>query len=110
MVKAITDAIKTGGLFAVDVDIVPTKIGQACHVWLPATSGEANLTSMNGERRTRLTERYMDPDSLIAARIANHMERVLREQGKAQYADQFKGFDWKTEEDAFMDGYHADRV
>ena len=67
---------------------------------------------MNGERRMRLTERYMDPpgqalpDCLIAARIANHMERVLREQGKAQVADQFKGFDWKTEEDAFMDGYH----
>ncbi len=79
-----------GGLFAVDVDIIPTKIGQACHVWLPAaTSGEANLTSMNGERRMRLTERYMDPpgqampDCLIAARIANHMERVLREQGKS---------------------------
>jgi arsenite oxidase large subunit len=113
MVAAILDAIKKGGLFAVDVDIVPTKIGQACHVWLPAaTSGEANLTSMNGERRMRLTERYMDPpgqampDSLIAARIANHMERVLRSQGKTQLADQFKGFDWKTEEDAFMDGYH----
>jgi arsenite oxidase large subunit len=30
---------------------------------------------------------------------------VLREQGKPQVADQFKGFDWKTEEDAFMDGY-----
>src|SRR5580700_8776790 len=114
MVKAIVDAIKQGGLFAVDVDIVPTKIGEACHVWLPAaTSGEANLTSMNGERRMRLTEKYMDPpgqaipDGLIAARIANNMERVLREQGKAQYADQFKGFDWKTEEDAFMDGYHG---
>ena len=113
MVKAIMSAIKQGGLFAVDVDIVPTKIGQACHVWLPgATSGEANLTSMNGERRMRLTERYMDPpgqamvDCLIAARIANHMERVLRKQGKAKYADQFKDFDWKTEEDAFMDGYH----
>jgi arsenite oxidase large subunit len=113
MVKAIADAIKKGGLFAIDVDIVPTKIGEACHVWLPAaTSGEANLTSMNGERRMRLTEKYMDPpgqampDSLIAARIANNMERVLREQGKGQYADQFKGFDWKTEEDAFMDGYH----
>jgi arsenite oxidase large subunit len=112
-VEAIMDAIKKGGLFAVDVDIVPTKIGEACHVWLPAaTSGEANLTSMNGERRMRLTERYMDPpgqampDCLIAARIANAMERVLREQGKAKYADQFKGFDWKTEEDAFMDGYH----
>ena len=114
MVKAITGAIKQGGLFAIDVDIVPTKVGQACHVWLPgATSGEANLTSMNGERRMRLTERYMDPpgnampDCLIAARIANNMERVLREQGNAKYADQFKGFDWKTEEDAFMDGYHG---
>jgi arsenite oxidase large subunit len=113
MINAIADAIKKGGLFAVDVDIVPTKIGEACHVWLPAaTSGEANLTSMNGERRMRLTEKYMDPpgqampDCLIAARIANHMERVLREQGKAEMADRFKGFDWKTEEDAFMDGYH----
>jgi arsenite oxidase large subunit len=46
------------------------------------------------------------PDCLIAARIANQMERVLREQGKADIADRFKGFDWKTEEDAFMDGYH----
>jgi arsenite oxidase large subunit len=43
---------------------------------------------------------------LIAARIANHMERVLREVGDAMMADQFKDFDWKTEEDAFMDGYH----
>ena len=107
------DAIKKGGLFSVDVDIIPTQIGQASHVWLPAaTSGEMNLTSMNGERRMRLTERYMDPpgrampDCLIAARIANHMERVFREQGKTDVADRFKGFDWKTEEDAFMDGYH----
>lgn len=114
MVDAILFAIRQGGLFAVDVDIVPTKIGQACHVWLPAaTSGEMNLTSMNGERRMRLTERYMDPpgqsmpDCVIAARIANHLERVLREMGDDDYADQFKGFDWRTEEDAFMDGYHA---
>ena len=113
-VDAIVAAIKDGGLFAVDVDIIPTKIGQACHVWLPgATSGEMNLTSMNGERRMRLTERYMDPpgqampDCLIAARIANAMERVFREMGKNDEADKFKGFDWQTEEDAFMDGYHA---
>jgi arsenite oxidase large subunit len=113
MVDAIVGAINDGGLFAVDVDIIPTKIGEACHVWLPAaTSGEMNLTSMNGERRMRLTERYMDPpgqampDCLIAARIANHMERVFRETGKNDEADKFKGFDWQTEEDAFMDGYH----
>lgn len=112
-VDAIMEAIRAGGLFAVDVDIVPTKIGQACHVWLPAaTSGEMNLTSMNGERRMRLTERYMDPpgqampDCLIAARVANHLERVFREAGDGAIADQFKGFDWQTEEDAFMDGYH----
>jgi arsenite oxidase large subunit len=113
LVEAIMNAVRSGGLFSVDVDIVPTQIGQASHVWLPAaTAGEMNLTSMNGERRMRLTERYMDPpgqampDCLIAARIANHMERVLREMGDDDYADQFKGFDWKTDEDAFMDGYH----
>lgn len=113
MVDAIMGAIRKGGLFAVDVDIVPTQIGQACHVWLPAaTSGEMNLTSMNGERRMRLTDRYMDPpgqsmpDCLIAARIANHLERVLKEMGDEKYAANFKGFDWKTEEDAFMDGYN----
>jgi arsenite oxidase large subunit len=114
MVKAITDAIGKGGLFSVDVDIVPSKIGGAAHVILPAaTSGEMNLTSMNGERRMRLTERYMDPpgqampDCLIAARLANHLEQVFRTMGKADVADHFKGFDWKTEEDAFMDGYHG---
>lgn len=114
MVEAIMGAIRAGGLFAVDVDIVPSQIGRACHVWLPAaTSGEMNLTSMNGERRMRLTERYMDPpgqaqpDCLIAARIANHLEQAFRALGDTKFADQFKGFDWQTEEEAFMDGYHA---
>ena len=113
MVAAIVGAIKKGGLFSVDVDIIPSEIGKASHVWLPAaTSGEMNLTSMNGERRHRLVERYMDPpgqslpDCLIAARLAQALETVFREQGKGPYADQFKGFDWKTEEDAFMDGYN----
>jgi len=112
-VEAIMGAIKQGGLFVVDIDIVPTKIGQAAHVMLPAaTSGEMNLTSMNGERRMRLTERYMDPpgqarpDCLIAAGIAQALERAWRAAGKDDVADKFKGYDWKTEEDAFMDGYH----
>ena len=112
-VEAIINAIRRGGLFSVDVDIFPTPIGDAAHVVLPAaTSGEMNLTSMNGERRLRLTEKYMDapgealPDCLIAARLANHLEKSFREAGNDKYADQFKGYDWKTEEDAFMDGYH----
>jgi arsenite oxidase large subunit len=113
MVEAILDAIRQGGLFAVDVDIAPTMIGEACHVILPAaTSGEMNLTSMNGERRMRLTERYMDPpgsalpDCLIAARLANHLEQAFRAAGDGAAAGEFQGFDWQTEEDAFMDGYH----
>ncbi len=114
LVDAIVGAIEAGGLFSVNVDIVHSQIGQAAHVILPAVeSGEMNLTSMNGERRMRLVEKYMDgpgsakPDCMIAAGIAQHLEKVLREQGRKDYADQFKGYNWKSEEDAFMDGYHA---
>jgi arsenite oxidase large subunit len=113
LVEAIMGAIRKGGLFSVDVDIVPTKIGECSHVVLPAaTSGEMNLTSMNGERRMRLTERYMDPpgnakpDCLIVAGLAQALERSWRSAGKGDVAEKFKGYDWKTEEDAFMDGYH----
>jgi arsenite oxidase large subunit len=113
LIENIMIAIRKGGLFSVDVDIVPTKIGQAAHVILPAaTAGEMNLTSMNGERRMRLTERYMDPpgqakpDCLIVAGLAQALERSWRKAGKADVADKFKGYDWATEEDAFMDGYH----
>jgi arsenite oxidase large subunit len=114
LVDAIVGAIEAGGLFSVNVDIIHTQIGQQAHVILPAVeSGEMNLTSMNGERRLRLVEKYMDgpgsakPDCLIAAGIAQHLERVLREEGRDAYADQFRGYDWQTEEDAFMDGYHS---
>ncbi|MGV6820526.1 MAG: arsenate reductase (azurin) large subunit [Parvularcula sp.] len=114
LVNAIVDAVNAGGLFVVDVDIIHSKIGQDAHVILPACeASEMNLTSMNGERRLRLSEKYMDPygnskpDCLIAAGLAQNMERVLRAMGDEPYADQFKGFDWTSEEDAFMDGYHS---
>ncbi len=114
LVDAIEGAIRAGGLFSVNVDIIHTQIGQAAHVILPAVeSGEMNLTSMNGERRLRLTEKYMDgpgqamPDCMIAARLAQAMERVLTQEGRADYAAQFQGYDWQSEEDAFMDGYNA---
>jgi len=112
-VDAIVSAINAGGLFVVDVDIIRSKISESAHVLLPAVeASEMNLTSMNGERRLRLSEKYMDPfgnskpDCLIVAGIAQNMERVLREMGNNDYADKFKGYDWKTEEDAFMDGYN----
>jgi arsenite oxidase large subunit len=113
MINAIMGAIRQGGLFSVDVDIVPTKIGECAHVVLPAaTSGEMNLTSMNGERRMRLTERYMDPpgqakpDCMIVAGLAQALERSWMKAGKPAIAEKFKGYNWKSEEDAFMDGYH----
>ena len=34
------------------------------------------------------------------------MEKCWRSAGKPDIADKFKGYDWKTEEDAFMDGHH----
>ena len=113
MVDAIMGAIRQGGLFSIDVDMVPTKIGQDAHLVLPAaTSGEMNLTSINGERRMRLTERYMDPpgsakpDCLIVTGLAQALEKSWRKAGKNDIADKFKGYDWKTEEDAFMYGYN----
>ena len=113
LVDAIVSAVNAGGLFVVDVDIIHGQITDDAHVILPACeANEMNLTSMNGERRMRLSERYMDPfgnsrpDCLIAAGMAQHMERVLRDMGHDDYADQFKGYDWQTEEDAFMDGYN----
>lgn len=112
LIDAIVAAVNAGGLFSVNVDIIHSKIGQAAHVILPAVeSGEMDLTSMNGERRMRLVERYMDgpgvaqPDCLIAAGLAQNMERVLTDMGDADYAAQFQGFDWKTPEDVFNDGY-----
>ncbi|RFU13633.1 arsenate reductase (azurin) large subunit [Rhodobacteraceae bacterium W635] len=114
LVDAIVGAIQEGGLFAVNVEIIHNEMGKQAHVVLPsAQQGEMNLTSMNGERRMRLAEKYMDPpgnakpDCLIAAGIAQNMERVLREMGFDAYADQFTGYDWQTEEDAFIDGYQS---
>jgi arsenite oxidase large subunit len=79
---------------------------------LPAAHpGEMNLTSMNGERRMRLSQRFMDPpgsakpDCLIAADIANTMKKLYEAEGKQDMVKRFSGFEWRTEEDAFNDGF-----
>lgn len=113
MADAIWDAVnKRGGLYVATVDLYPTKIAQAGHMMLPgAHPGERNLTSMNGERRLRLSERFMDPpgsamaDCLIAAAMARAIQASYRKAGNGKMAERFAGFDWKTEEDAFNDGF-----
>ncbi len=53
----------------------------------------------------------MDPpgsaksDCLIAAAIANAIKQLYQAEGKADMVARFSGFDWKTEEDAFNDGF-----
>ena len=113
LVDVIYDACKNkGGLFVAAMNLYPTIIAEEAHMLLPATHpGEMNLTSMNGERRLRLSEKFMDPpgsakpDCLIAADIANTLKAMYLKEGKADMAKRFEGFDWKTEEDAFNDGF-----
>ncbi|MCL4471932.1 MAG: arsenate reductase (azurin) large subunit, partial [Gammaproteobacteria bacterium] len=113
MVDVIYDAVSTkGGLFVTAINLYPTSLAEAAHLLLPSVHpGEMNLTSMNGERRLRLSQKFMDgpgsakPDCLIAADIANTLKAMYQKEGNAKMADRFKGFDWKTEEDAFNDGF-----
>jgi len=112
MVDIIYDATSKGGLFVTSINLYPTKLSEAAHLMLPAAHpGEMNLTSMNGERRMRLSEKFMDapgdalPDCLIAAKAANTLKALYEAEGKTDMAKRFTGFDWKTEEDAFNDGF-----
>lgn len=113
IIDVIYDAVSNkGGLFITTIDLFPTKFTNAGHLMMPATHpGEMNLTSMNGERRMRLSEKFMDPpgvarpDCLIAADMANTLKALYLAEGNAEMAARFDGFDWRTEEDAFNDGF-----
>ncbi|MFP4129658.1 MAG: arsenate reductase (azurin) large subunit [Halorhodospira sp.] len=107
--RAVTEE---GGLFITTIDLYPTKIGQHGHLMLPgAHPGERDLTSMNGERRMRLSEQFMDPpgsakaDCLIAAHMASELRALYEAEGNAEMAERFAGFDWAAPEDAFEDGF-----
>jgi arsenite oxidase large subunit len=112
MVDVIYDACGKGGLFVASIDLYPTKLAEAAHMLLPAAHpGEMNLTSMNGERRLRLSQKFMEPpgsakaDCLIAADIANALKRMYQAEGNSKMVARFEGFNWKSEEDAFNDGF-----
>lgn len=112
LAEIIYRATKAGGLFVVDADIYPNQATERSHVVFPAaTTMEMNLTSMSGERRMRLSQKVMDapgsakPDCLIAADIANALKAEYLKEGNKKMAKRFEGFEWKTEEDAFNDGF-----
>lgn len=66
---------------------------------------------MNGERRVRLSQKFIDPpgeakpNCIIAAMVANKIRSPYQAQGNTAIAQRFAGFDWKTEEDAFDNGF-----
>ncbi len=112
MADIIYEATTKGGLFVANINLYPTKLAEAAHLMLPAAHpGEMNLTSMNGERRMRLSQKFMDApgtaqaDCLIAARIANTLKTMYEREGNKAMVARFSGFDWKSEEDAFNDGF-----
>lgn len=112
LIDIIYEATQKGGLFVANINLYPTKLEEAAHLMLPAAHpGETNLTSMNGERRIRLSEKFMDPpgtamaDCLIAAKVANTLKALYEKENDTDMAQRFDGFDWNTEEDAFNDGF-----
>ncbi|MGN2393593.1 hypothetical protein, partial [Pelomicrobium sp. G1] len=64
-----------------------------------------NLTSINGERRLRLYQRFMDPpgeaipDWTILARYAKRLRQLYLEDKNPLMANRFLDYDWKSEED-----------
>ncbi|MCW7540989.1 arsenate reductase (azurin) large subunit [Aquabacterium sp. A7-Y] len=112
LADAIYEATRRGGLFVTNINLYPTQLKDAAHLMLPAAQpGEMNLTSMNGERRLRLSQKFMDPpgearpDCLIAAGIANRTRELYVQDGNSAMERRFSGFEWRNEEDAFNDGF-----
>jgi arsenite oxidase large subunit len=67
-----------------------------------------NLTSMNGERRLRLYEKFMDPpgeaipDWSIIARFARRIRELYLADNNPLMANRFLDYDWKSDEDVFI--------
>lgn len=108
-VVAVVDALKDGGMFLIAQDIYMTASAQHAHLVLPAAQwGEMNLTSINGERRLRLYERFMDPpgeaipDWEIMARFGRRMRALYLADRNPQMANRFLDYDWKRDEDVFI--------
>ena len=113
-VVAVVEALKAGGIFILGQDIYPTATTDRAHIILPAAGwGEMNLTSINGERRLRLYEKFMDPpgdaipDWAILARVARRLEALYRAEQNPELANRFLDFDWQDDEAVFIDARYS---
>ena len=108
-VSRIVEALKKGGMFLINQDIYMTETATLAHLILPAAQwGESELTSINGERRLRLYERFMDPpgkaipDWKIISRFAKRLRELYLNEKNPLMANRFLDFDWGKPEDVFI--------
>jgi arsenite oxidase large subunit len=108
-VAAVVEAMKNGGMFIIVQDIYRTATAAHAHLIFPAAQwGEMNLTSINGERRLRLYEKFMDPpgeaipDWAIIAGVAKRMRQLYLDDNNPLMANRFLDYDWRTDEDVFI--------
>ena len=108
-IAAIVEALKQGGMFILVQDIYMTATAKHAHLVLPAAQwGETSITSINGERRLRLYQKFMDPpgdaipDWTIMARFARRLNKLYLEDRNPLMANRFLDYDWKRAEDVFI--------
>lgn len=108
-VVAVVEALKDGGMFVLAQDLYMTASARHAHVVLPAAGwGEMNLTSINGERRLRLYERFMDPpgealpDWKIMSLFAERLRQLYVEDRNPLMANRYRDYRWRSEEDVFI--------
>ena len=108
-VPAIVDAMRDGAAFIIAQDIYLTETARHAHVVLPAAQwGEMNLTSINGERRLRLYQRFMDPpgearpDWKIISGVAKRLRELYLADRNPLMANRFLDYDWRRDEDVFI--------
>ncbi|MEK9722073.1 MAG: arsenate reductase (azurin) large subunit, partial [Rhodospirillaceae bacterium] len=113
-VAAIVEALKDGGMFVLAQDIYLTATARHAHLVLPAAQwGEMNLTSINGERRLRLYQRFMDPpgdaipDWRIMGKFARRLTALYQDDRDPLMANRFLDFDWRKDEDVFIDARYS---
>ncbi len=106
---AVVEALKQGGMFLLVQDIYPTASSRYAHLVLPAAGwGEMNLTSINGERRLRLYQQFMDapgeakPDWAIMGLFGKRLHELYARESNSLMANRFLDFDWKSDEDVFI--------